>query len=104
MNSCSWARVAITVLSLTSVAFGQNNPSTHSHISSTQAIIDGETNPELIPDSVAYRLYLLTIAPAANPTTDDTARQNSHIQVLRLHATDRQALLTVLADFKDIQI
>jgi len=63
-------------------------------------MIDGETHPELIPDATAYRLYMLTVSTMPNATTDEHARQASHIAALRLHNADRITLTTILTDFK----
>ena len=63
-------------------------------------LIDGSQHPELIPDSTAYRLYLLTISELPNASEQDRNRQNAHLAKLRLNDKDRQTLITVLAEFK----
>ena len=72
----------------------------HNHSVNTAGMIDGQIHPELIPDATAYRLYRLTLSITPSATDEDRARQSSHIAALRLHSADRQALVTVLADFK----
>jgi hypothetical protein len=78
----------------------QNSPPQHQHSVNTAGMINGEIHPELIPDATAYRLYLLTISTMPNPTNEDRARQDSHIALLHLLDADRQALITILTDFK----
>lgn len=74
---------------------------THQNPATTpETVIDGALHPDQIPDSVAYRLWFLTVSTVPNPTTKDKARQASHLGMIGLESGDRQQLLTILADFR----
>jgi hypothetical protein len=76
-------------------------PRQHSQLDPSQVtLVDGAQHPELIPDSTAYRLYLLTVCTVPNPTDDERARQYSRLGMIRLQDKDRQQLNMILADFK----
>jgi hypothetical protein len=55
-------------------------------------VIDGAKTPELIPDDVALRTLLGTIALPAAPSLKEQARVNSKLQLLGLDAQDQQVL------------
>jgi hypothetical protein len=63
-------------------------------------IVDGAVHPELIPDSVAYRLYFLVVSEKPNPPAEAQRRQLAHLRMLRLDNEDLQILITELEDFK----
>ena len=97
-------RKIITLMVVLSVfalaASAQTSPLQHHDIDANVTVIDGSKNPELIPDSTAYRLYLVTISELPNATAKDRTRQQSHLGMIGLQEIDRQRLITVLADFK----
>lgn len=62
-------------------------------------LIDGAVNPELIPDSTAYRLFLLTVSTPPNPTDEQKKRQAAHLAKVGLGEKDLQALLPILSNF-----
>jgi len=72
----------------------------HEHqLSHPQAVIDGSRHPDLIPDSTAYRLVLITVSELPNPTDEQTIRQRSYLKDIGLSVADSQAV-PVLAAFK----
>ena len=75
--------------------WAQNSP--HQH---TDTVIDGAKNSELIPDSTAYRLWLITVSELPNTTTENRNRQQAHLTVLKLCELDNLQLVNLLADFK----
>ncbi len=92
----------LTILILSMLAFSNSwaqSPS-HDHPPSPDNLIDGGKNPELIPDSVAYRLYLLTVYIPANSTEQERRTQLAHLRRVPLHDDDLQLPLTILAQFR----
>lgn len=77
-------------------AWAQSSPS-HQH---ADTVVDGAKNPELIPDSTAYRLWLVTVSELPNATAQDRDRQRAHLANLQLTELENLQLVTVLADFK----
>jgi hypothetical protein len=65
-----------------------------------QNVIDGAVNPDLIPDSLAYRLYLVAVSTGSNPTEAEQERQHAHLMKTGLNDADRQILVSVLSDFR----
>jgi hypothetical protein len=63
-------------------------------------VIDGSVHPELIPDSLAYRLYLTAVAIDQYATEDAQKKQHAHLMKTGLRETDKQTLISILADFK----
>lgn len=59
-------------------------------------MIDGSVHPELIPDSTAYRLWLVTVsnAPSGSP------RQLAHLRAAGLSDTDMVVASNILSNFK----
>jgi hypothetical protein len=55
-------------------------------------VIDGAKTPGRIPDEVAFRTLLGTIALPAAPSAKEQARVNSKLQLLGLDAHDQQVL------------
>jgi hypothetical protein len=93
-------RNVTTVLVLFAFALGgwaQTSPPQHQH---SDTVIDGAKNPELIPDSTALRLWLVTVSELPNATAQDRDRQSAHLAKLRLTELDNLQLVTLLADFK----
>jgi hypothetical protein len=76
-------------------------PPAHQRVAGNPApTIDGSAHPELIPDSTAYRLWLVVVSLPANASEEDKKRQAGHLAPLGLRDADRQALVTILAEFK----
>ena len=75
-----------------------NSASNHNHPAS--GVIDGAVHPELIPDSVAYRLYFVAVSEMPNPTDEQKARQSAHLAKMGLADADLHSIILVLEDFK----
>jgi hypothetical protein len=75
-------------------------PPAHEHSAMAAPMIDGSKNPELIPDSTAYRLFFVSVAESANPTPEETARHKAHLSRTGLKDSDKASLTNVLKEFK----
>ena len=64
-------------------------------------VIDGAKNPELIPDSTAYRLFFVTTADSATATEAEKSRHRAHLGGARLNDLDTQVLVGVMQTFND---
>ncbi len=62
--------------------------------------IDGAKNPELIPDEVAYRVMLLSLAEPQNPTEAQRARARAKLGRAELSADDEALLLNTSTQYK----
>jgi|SRR5580658_1050847 hypothetical protein len=74
------------------------NPSPHQHAAAD--VIDGSVHPELIPDAVAWRLYLLAVSENPSPLPNESRRQHAHLQKAGLGEQDINATAPILANFK----
>ena len=70
----------------------------HQHVAAI--VIDGSKNPELIPDSTAFRHWLLMASVVPNAPNGDFVRQQAEVSKLRLVDSEKLKLLTILADFR----
>lgn len=91
------------VLMLSILVFGistwaQSPP--HQHQAPKVSVVEGSVNPELIPDSTMYRLFLLNISTSATPTDQEREKQSAHLTAMGLKGTDRIQAMMVLSDFK----
>ena len=93
-------KAIITLLSILVFAVGSSaqSPPAHKHLPIT--VIDGEKNPELIPDATAFRMWLVSVSLPPNATEREREFQKAHLTMLRLTERDRLALLPILTDFK----
>ncbi len=71
---------------------------THQHAAVT--VIDGAKNPELIPDSTAYRLVLLDLALPDNPRDTDRQRQAAYLNNIGLTLNEVIQFTAVLTEFR----
>ncbi len=92
--------VTVLVLSVFALGAWAQNPVPHQHSASPPNLIDGSKNPELVPDSTAYRLYLLTVSIPANSTEQDRAAQQAHLSKVGLPVNDLQRTIAALAAFR----
>lgn len=76
----------------------QNIANSHKHGSASLA--DGAAHPELIPDSVAYRLFFATVARGPNPTDEEQKLQRLQLSRIRLEEKDFRELVDVLVGFR----
>jgi hypothetical protein len=92
----------VTFLVLCAFALGAwaQNPVSHQHATAAPDLIDGSKNPELIPDSTAYRLFFLGVSEMPSPSLAETTRQRAHLTRAGLKENDLQAAAPVLASFK----
>jgi len=81
--------------------WAQTSPPKHQHLDVPVTVVDGAKNPELIPDSTAYRVWLVTVSLPSNATDKERAFQQAHLRKLQLSGADYSTLLSVLSDFKD---
>jgi len=61
--------------------------------------IDGSKNPELIPDSTAYRLVFLALAEPQNPTPEQKAQAQGKMAPIGFSSDDADAFLALLGEF-----
>jgi hypothetical protein len=75
-------------------------PPQHQHNVAATNLIDGAVHPELISDSIAYRLYLVAVSTRPNP--DEAEQTIQRVQVMRtgLVDTDQQTFISILSDFR----
>ena len=101
-------RALIVTLMLTAFPFCVLAQHQHANSSSTSSslvsdsdadMIDGAQHPELIPDSDAYRLYLVAVSEMPNPTAEQRNRQLAHLGKIGLADNDHQSLVAVLSAF-----
>jgi hypothetical protein len=91
----------VVMLSLTLFSLGtsaQNSPAVHQHAQANMT--DGSVHPELIPDSVAWRLYLVAISESQTAMPNDRARQHSYLRTAGLSNADILAAVPTLISFK----
>lgn len=95
-------RFLLPLIFLVAPVLHAQNPPLETDVSpaSPPKIIDGSVHPELIPDVVAYRLFLLTISTSRNPTAKELARQRSHLGMVHLGPQDLLHIIPVLRDFR----
>src|SRR5258708_37750208 len=99
MTRCVIAVVAALVLSVSAGGSRAQNQ-THAHTVAGPGVIDGAVHPDLIPDAVAYRLYLFTVSTGQNPTETEQSRQRAHLMKIGLDDIDQQMLVSVLVAFR----
>jgi hypothetical protein len=93
--------VIVLVLSMFALgAWAQSSPPLHQHNITAPNLIDGAVHPELIPDSVAYRLYFVAVSIGANPTEAERTRQRVRIMSTGVKNTDQQTLISILSGFR----
>ena len=64
-------------------------------------MVDGSQHPELIPDEVAYRHFLLGIAFPANPTEQEKSHRYAKLRRLGLSSADQDALVSAVAGLRE---
>jgi hypothetical protein len=67
---------------------------------STSTMIDGAVHPELISDSMAYRMYFVSISLKANPAAVDQEGQQARLNAIGLETSDVEILADIMADFR----
>lgn len=64
-------------------------------------LVDGEETPELVPDQLAYRHFIVATAVAAVPGPDDLARREFMLTRAGLSSAQRRAFAVVLSGVRD---
>src|SRR5262245_38830876 len=64
-------------------------------------LVDGAQTPDLVPDDVAYRHFILLTAVSATATANDVARRDAFLARVGLSPADRTAYLGTLSQVKD---
>jgi len=78
-----------------------SQPTSTSNVATSPAdVIDGAKHPELIPDLVAYRLFLITVAEPENATAERKQRQRAFLRAAGIEDDDLRSVVNVLATFK----
>lgn len=90
--------LASLVLVFAVSAWAQNPP--HQHTVAPTTVIDGAKNPELIPDSTAFRHWLLITSVVPNASNADFLRQQAEVSQLGLTESEKLKLFLVLANFR----
>jgi len=95
-------RYGTIVVSALMFAFGlwAQTPPQHQHNVTPPNLIDGAVYPDLIPDSVAYRLYLAAVSTGQNPTETEQRHQHAQLKKTGLADTDQQMFVSILSDFR----
>ena len=94
-------KLITVVIALSVFALGAwaQTPPQHQHPDVT--VVDGAKNPELIPDTIAYRLWLVTVSLTPDATDKERTFQQAHLNKLQLTSSvDYLQLLSILTDFK----
>lgn len=63
--------------------------------------VDGAINPELIPDEVAFRLFLTSLASTSTPTPAPIAEQKAKLRPIGLSKADTAAVIQALSAFRN---
>lgn len=69
------------------------------HVMPTTNLIDGSVQPDLIPDSTAYRLFFITVSTGTNPKAEEKARQAAFLKSAGLSDEEIEAAVPVLTNF-----
>ena len=89
----------LLIITIASGLFAQQHHTLQS-ASLPTGIVDGAKNPELIPDSAAYRLYFITVSELPNALAEQKNRQRAHLGKIGLKDPDLEALIGTLETFK----
>jgi hypothetical protein len=63
--------------------------------------VDGAKTPELVPDSVAYRHFVMALAEREDAAESRLERRNARLNELGLSTKDRASLLTALRTVRE---
>jgi hypothetical protein len=92
--------VMVIVLSMFAFGAWAQTSSPHNHQVVAPKLIDGAVHPELIPDSVAYRLYLVAVSTGQSSTEAAQQGERAHFAKTGLADADQQNLVSILSDFR----
>lgn len=71
------------------------------HIAQLPLLVDGDKNPEQIPDDLAYRHFISVTAARGNASAKDLDRRDAFLARVGLSATDRTAYLKAVNGVSD---
>lgn len=93
---------AVVFFSCAPLLPAQNSTTPHQHNVAAPNLIDGVVHPELIPDAVAYRLYLVSLSTDStrSATEAEQTRQRAQLMSTGLAETDQQLFIGILSDFR----
>ncbi len=63
--------------------------------------VDGSQTPQLIPDDLAYRHFILSVAEHTSPTPDDVKRRASRLRLIGISQADQNALIAALSGVRE---
>lgn len=80
-----------------------NHPmaSSTAHALMLTVLADGKNSPELIPDDLAYRHFVMALSAPQIPSSDESRRRESLLRPLNLTSGDHDALIGALAGVKE---
>jgi hypothetical protein len=93
--------LCIGMLLMTASIYGQQAPSTEHAHGTMSIVVDGRKTPNLVPDDLAYKHWLNTIAEHANCTADETRRQSMRLNRIGLSSEDLSAVKSALAGLRE---
>lgn len=91
----------LTLLFLIVPLFASAQQAQMNHVMSKITVVDGEKNPELIPDLTAYHSFFLHLTTSVNPTAAEAGRQGFGLNSLGLSGTEQIRAITILRNFRD---
>src|SRR5579885_1676252 len=95
---CAWSYVSRSRSASGAALPGAGYPAQQD---ASRQLIDGSEHPELIPDSIAYRLFFLLVAEPLDASEKDKARQRAFLEASGLEGDDLESAVNVLAEFED---
>jgi hypothetical protein len=93
-----YVTAAISMLMFAFGAWSQSSPPEHQV--PAPDLIDGAVNPGLIPDTIAYRLYFITVSETRNAPPEARKRQLAYLSKVGLNENDLSSTISVLESFK----
>ena len=108
MNRWSGLLVPLLLTSVALAVFGQTTTTVPAHTHDSEDIIDGSKNPELIPDVIAWRLWMLSVI-APDPAHPELAQHRQDVFLKTAGFDDneldkaKQVLLQFKADYESLR-
>lgn len=78
-------------------AYGQPAHSEHR----LSVVVDGARTPDLIPDDLAYRHFILSIAERRNPSQAESRRREIRLKEIRLPGPDQDLLIAAVQGLRE---
>jgi hypothetical protein len=83
------------------IALAPASGQTHNHAQPLSVLVDGSKTPDQIPDNLAYRPFILSVAIPLNATSADAAAQADRLRPISLGTADTAALIGALNHVKE---